>query len=372
MSTQAHRPELAVLISFSGDGGVERMVLNLLRRFPEQGCQTDLLTLRTEGGHFHSVPNAVRHLPLGVRHASTCVPALVRYLRRERPAVLLAAKDRAGRAALLARRLAGVETRVYIRLGNTLSASLAQDSGLKRWWRYMPIRRLYPWADGLIAVSDGVAQDVAATSGVKRDRIHVIRNPVLTDTLAEQAEAPVEHPWLQVPRTEPVIMGLGRLTRQKDFPTLLDAFARLQHRRGARLIILGEGPERGALEAQAYRLGITARLHLAGFQSNPYAWLRRTDLFVLSSAWEGSPNALTEALALGRPSVSTDCPSGPREILGSGKYGPLVPVGDADAMAEAMMKTLTAPLPSATLQEAVAGYRDETSAARYLHVMGLQ
>lgn len=372
MSTLAQRPELAVLISFSGDGGVERMVLNLLRRFPEFGCATDLLTLKTEGGHFRAVPDSVRHVPLGVRHANTSIPALVRYLRRERPRALLAAKDRAGRAALLARRLAGVDTRVYVRLGNTLSASLAGAPALKRWVRYAPIRRLYPWADGLIAVSDGVATDVQETSGVPRERIHVIRNPVLTDAIEDMAHEPVEHPWLSTEREEPVILAMGRLTRQKDFPTLLQAFAGLQAKRRARLIILGEGPDRGALEQQVQELHIGDRVSMPGFQDNPYAWLSQADLFTLSSAWEGSPNALTEALAMGCPSVSTDCPSGPREILEGGRYGALVPVGDADAMAVAMDDTLRAPLPAQTLRAAVAGYRDTASAGAYLRVMGLR
>ncbi|WP_290636901.1 glycosyltransferase [Aquisalimonas sp.] len=372
MSTRAQRPELAVLISFSGDGGVERMVLNLLRRFPELGCPTDLLTLKTEGGHFRAVPDSVRHVPLGTRHASTSVPALVKYLRRERPRALLAAKDRAGRAALLARRLAGVDTRVYVRLGNTLSASLAGAPALKRWARYAPIRRLYPWADGLIAVSDGVATDVHETSGVARERIHVVRNPVLTDTIEDLAQETVDHPWLSTERDEPVILAMGRLTKQKDFPTLLRAFATLQASRHARLIILGEGPDRDALEEQAQQLGLADRISMPGFQDNPYPWLRQADLFTLSSAWEGSPNALTEALALGCPSVSTDCPSGPREILDGGRYGPLVPVGDAEAMAAAMDTSLRAPLPGDTLREAVAGYRDMASASAYLRVMALR
>jgi len=166
-------------------------------------------------------------------------------------------------------------------------------------------------------------------------------------------------------------MGIGRLTRQKDFPTLIRAFATLRRVRPLRLIILGEGRDRAPLEQLAAREGVGGDVALPGFQPNPYAWLARARLFVLSSAWEGSPNALTEAMALGVPVVSTDCRSGPRELLEAGRFGPLVPVGDADALAAAMRATLDHPLPPETLKAAVAEYDAVTSARRYLEVLGL-
>lgn len=367
-----HPPRLAVLISFSGDGGVERMVLNLLQEFGRSlPGQVDLVTLKVGGGHLQTIPEGVRHVPLGVRHASLAVPALVRYLRRCRPEAMLAAKDRAGRAALLAQRVSGVPVRIVVRLGNTLSESLAGAPLPKRWSRYLPIRWLYPWADAIIAVSEGVAEDVVATSGVDAGRVTVIRNPVITERLPLQAAEPVEHPWLQRERDQPTVLAMGRLTRQKDFPTLLQAFAYLQVRLPSRLVVLGEGRDRHRLEQQAQELGLTERVHLAGFQTNPYAWLARADLFVLSSAWEGSPNALTEALALGIPAVSTDCRSGPREVLAGGRYGLLVPVGDAAALARAMESTLREPHPGWHLRQAIAEYRSEASARRYLEVLGI-
>ncbi len=364
-------PRIAVLISLSGDGGVERMVLNLAARFAALGVATDLVTLKTRGGHAANLPAGVRHVPLGVRHSGIAPPAIARYLKRERPQAMLVAKDRAGRAALLGRALAGVNTRVVIRLGNTLSESLAGTTFLRRWARYAPIRLLYPRADAIVAVSEGVADDVVTTSGVSPDIVHVIRNPVITPQLQQRAADAVDHPWLQQPRPCPTIMAMGRLTRQKDFPTLLRAHARLQQNRSTRLIILGEGDDRNQLERLAGELGVTDSVDFAGFQSNPYAWLSRADLFVLSSAWEGSPNALTEALALGIPSVSTNCRSGPRETLQNGRYGPLVPVGDDQAMAQAMRETLDEPLPAETLRAAVAGYRDDASARQYLAVLGV-
>lgn len=362
---------IAVLISLSGDGGVERMVLNLAGSFAALGVDTDLVTLKTEGGHANNLPAGVRHVPLGVRHASLAPPAIARYLKRERPAAMLVAKDRAGRAALLGRMLARVPVRIVIRLGNTLSESLVGAPALKRWMRYAPIRRLYPLADGIVAVSRGVADDVIATSGIAPERVHIVRNPVITPALAERAAEAVGHPWLQRPRDVPAILGMGRLTRQKDFPTLLRAFAMLREQRPARLIILGEGKDRQALEQLAAELEVTRDVDLVGFQANPYAWLSRADLFVLSSAWEGSPNALTEALALGVPAVATDCRSGPRETLQEGRFGPLVPVGDHQALAHAMAAVLDQPLPADTLQSAVQDYHDEASARHYLRILGV-
>lgn len=362
---------LAVLISLSGEGGVERMVLNLVEAFAARPDLTvDLVLIREESPHLGDLPAGVNVVRLGVRHSALAVLPLAAYLRRARPDALLAAKDRAGRAALRARRLAGVPTRVVIRIGTTLSEALRGKGALRRWLRCSPIRRLYGAADAIVAISQGVADDVAAISGVPAGRIAVIRNPVLTPRLPRLAAQPFSHPWLD-DRAVPVVMGMGRLTRQKDFPTLIRAFARLRRARPARLVILGEGRDRQALLALAEREGVAAGVALPGFQPNPYPWLARAAVFVLSSIWEGFGNVLAEAMALGVPVVSTDCRSGPRELLADGRYGPLVPVGDAEAMAQAIAAALDRPPAPEALKAAVAEYEVERSAGRYLEVLGL-
>jgi glycosyltransferase involved in cell wall biosynthesis len=198
----------------------------------------------------------------------------------------------------------------------------------------------------------------------------VIRNPVVTPDLDRLAAEPAAHPWL-ADASVPVLIGVGRLTRQKDFPTLLRAFARVRRDRAARLLILGEGRDRQALLDQARELGVAGDVGFPGFQTNPYAWLARARVFVLSSAWEGSPNALTEAMALGVPVVSTDCRSGPREVLDGGRLGPLVPVGDEEALAAAIVEALDRPVPAPVLKAAVHDYDARASARRYLAVLGL-
>ncbi|WP_295543093.1 glycosyltransferase [uncultured Thiohalocapsa sp.] len=364
-------PRITVLASFSGAGGVERMLVNLLHGLTALGRDVDLLTIRTTSPHLDDLPPAVRRIDLGARHSLGAAGALARHLRAQRPPVLLAAKDRAGRAAVLARRLAGVPTPIVMRLGTNLSAALAGRHPLARRLRAATVRRSWRHIEHIVAVSAGVASDTAAVAHYPPARISVIRNPVITPQLSAQAALPCPHPWLTAAaqHTAPVILGAGRLERQKDFPTLLRAFAQLRATRPCRLVLLGDGAWRARLLAAAEALGVAADLDLPGFQANPYPFLANARLFVLSSAWEGSPNVLTEAMALGTPVVATDCPSGPREILADGRFGPLVQVGDAAAMAEAMARVLADPPPSATLRGAVSRYRADVSAAAYAGVL---
>ncbi len=362
---------IAVLISFSGKGGVERMVLNLVAAFADRGHRVDLLCIRNEGVSADALPPGVRLVDLGARHTLSALPAVVRYLRRERPPAMLVAKDRAGRMALLARRLARVPTRIVIRLGTTLSASLEGKSAVARWARYLPVSWSYRHADRIVAVSEGVREDTLAVAKLPPERVVAIRNPVISDQLLQAAREPVDHPWL-IDRQQPVLLGAGRLTRQKGFDTLLRAFACLHQQRACRLIIVGEGRDRAALEALAQELGVADAVSLPGHASNPYAYLGRADLFVLSSRWEGSPNVLTEAMALGTPVVAADCPSGPREILRHGTIAPLVAVDDVEALCAAMAQALDAPPTAQSLREATAEYTVERSATRYLQELGVE
>lgn len=361
---------LAVLLSFSGQGGVERMVMNLVEGFAARGVGVDLVAIRAEGMPAVKLPSNVRIVDLEARHSGSAVWPLVRYLRSRRPAALLAAKDRAIRTAVLARAISGVRCRIVGRLGTNLSAALESRSGFVRRMRILPIRLMYRWVDHLVCVSKGVLEDTLRLARIPLERASVIRNPVVSKRIDELAQCPVDHPWAQDPSI-PMIVAAGRLTLQKDFPTLIRAFAALRARQPARLVILGEGRERARLLQLARDLDVAGDVALPGFVPNPYAWMARARLFVLSSAWEGSPNVLTEALALGVPSVATDCPSGPRELLADGRWGPLVPVGDAAALADAMEHVMRSPLSSELLRAAVFEYARDASAASYLRVLGL-
>jgi glycosyltransferase involved in cell wall biosynthesis len=282
----------------------------------------------------------------------------------------MVAKDRAIRMGVLARYLSGVDTKLVGQLHNNISGYLEKKSPLQRWLRTAPMRWLFPAVNWIICVSEGVVDDTVKITGLPRSRMVAIRNPIITPDIYPRSQEPVDHPWFAEGQTLPVIVGAGRLTPEKDFATLIKAFQRLRQQRDCRLLILGEGPLRKDLEGMIAERGLADCVSLVGYQANPFAYMSKASLFVLSSAWEGSGNVLVEALALGIPSVSTNCPYGPSETLADGKYGPLVPVGDDAAMARAMLDTLNHPLPANVLQEAVVEFSLAYSTQRYLAVLG--
>lgn len=197
------------------------------------------------------------------------------------------------------------------------------------------MRWVYPWADSVVAVSQGVADDLVRTLGIDATRVKVIYNPVVDETLFDKAKQPLEHPWFKQGEP-PVVLAVGRLTEQKDFETLIRAFAVVRAKRVVRLLILGEGELRFQLETLVNQLGLKDDVALPGFVANPFGYMARASVFVLSSRWEGLPTVLLEAMACGAQVVSTDCPSGPREILEDGKWGLLVPVENVSTLAQAI------------------------------------
>ena len=358
---------IAVFVPSLRGGGAERVMLDLAHGFAERGIATDLVLPQVEGPYLSEVRSDVRIVNLKARRVLASLPALVRYLRRERPDALLATLTHANLVALWARRLSGVPTRVVVREANTLT-QVTRGAGTDR-RRLFPflVRRFYPWADGIVAVSSGVALDLEASSGTSARRIHILPNPVLTPDLASKAREALDHPWFGVGQP-PVVLGVGRLSKQKDYATLIRAFDRVRRQRVARLVILGDGPERASLEALIAELGLADQASLPGFASNPFAYMARAGVFVLSSAWEGMPGALIQAVACGAPVVATDCESGPREILQGGRYGRLVPVGDPSAMAEAILAALEQPR-TAVPFEAVERFTRSAAVSGYLEVL---
>jgi glycosyltransferase involved in cell wall biosynthesis len=335
------KPEGAPIALFTatmGGGGAERAMVRLATGLAERGYATDLVLARDDddASYAAELSERVRVIRLGVRHALVGTSPLARYLRREQPQALLAALNYINVIALVAARLARTGTRVVVVEHNTLSVQNGSSSQWRE--RLLPalIRRTYPWADAIVAVSDGVADDLARTAALTRERITSINNPVIVPDMTRMAREPCAHPWLRPGHAVPVALAVGRLTRQKGFDTLIRAFAEVRRRRDARLLILGEGPERGRLDTLVADLSLARDVQLAGWVDNVYAYLARADAFVLSSRWEGLPTVLIEALFCGVPVVATDCPSGPREILDNGRLGRLVPVGDATALAAAL------------------------------------
>lgn len=369
-------------------GGAQRRTVTLANAFAARGHRVDLIVVRTAGILKGELSPAVRLVGLdrdfsrvwemtgrfmrqrGIQTALS-IPLLAEYLRSERPDVLLSAASHVNLVALSAWRLAARPLPIVLRASNYPSGNLdlwpMAQRIVRSYMRWLA-GRLYPWADAVIAVSDGVADEVARLTGMPRERLTTIYNPVVTPELILKTKAPVDHPWF-APGSPPVVLSAGTLKIQKDYPTLVRAFARVRVTRPARLVILGEGGQRRHLEAMVARLGLGQDVLLPGYVSNPPAWMARASVFVLSSAWEGLPGVLIEALSAGCPVVSTDCPSGPAEILDHGTYGPLVPCHDETALAEAILAVLKAPIDRNRLCARAALFSAEGPPDRYLEVL---
>lgn len=385
---------IAIFTRWLGGGGAERVMSKLANAFVAKGRRVDLVMGQAKGHYLDQLREEVRVvdldvssarpllfslprlpwadvaplLPLMIRRKTPrvlgCAPGLARYLARERPDALLCSLDYANFAGLLATRLSPHKPPLVMTVRNHLSSKVADGRSVRE--RRLPeiARHFYPQAT-TVAVSEGVARDLQRIIGEDAPRVRTIYNPVVDERLARLAAAPAGHPWLDE-AGPPVALAVGRLHKQKDFPTLLRAFATVRRGRSARLVILGEGAERARLEALARDLGIAGDVALPGFAANPFAYMRRAALFVLSSRYEGLPNALLEALACGCPVVSTDCPSGPHEILAGGEYGRLVPVGEAEALAAAMAETLERPGDPAPRLRRAAEFSAERVSQRFL------
>jgi glycosyltransferase involved in cell wall biosynthesis len=359
---------IAIFLPGFGGGGAERVALNLAGFLAGKCPRVDLIVGRARGPYQSQVPAGVREIDLEAHRLLAALPRLIRVLRRERPDVLFSAMEHTNLVALWARRLSRVPVRVVISVHNVLSHNLGRSPSWRE--RRMPglARLFYRQADGIVAVSNGVADDLVTETGLVRSAIRVIYNPVVTSGLLARAEEPLTHPWF-APDAAPVVLGAGRLSPQKDFDTLLRAFAQVRAVRPAHLIILGEGELRDSLAAQAAVLGVSEDVQFPGFVENPYAYMRRAGVFVLSSAWEGFGIALVEAMACGAPVVSTDCPAGPAEILEGGEYGRLAPVGDDSALAQAILATLDRPIEPARLRARAGDFALDKIGAQYLEVL---
>lgn len=345
-----------------GGGGAERAVLNLANELARFGLAVDVvLALRAGHDYRPDLDPAVRVIELARSRTSVSLPRLRSYLGRARPRSLYAPLASAAVVALVASRLTRPRPRVVVGVQNTFSRILARPGTLKVRLLCRIAPRLYRLADEVVAVSRGVADDLDERFGLSR--VHVISNPMSSAAIHAKAAATAQHPWFD--DTRPVLLAVGRLTEQKNYPLMLEALELVRRERDARLVVLGEGEERAALGSLAERLGIAASVDFRGFVDNPFPYMRRAQLLVLSSDYEGLPSVIIEALTLGLPCVSTDCPHGPREILGDGEFGTLVPTGDAAALARGILHALDTPQDPACLSRRARRYGAEAIARRF-------
>ena len=361
------QPRIALFVPSLHGGGAERVMLDISAELVRRLIPVDLVLVRAEGHYRDLVPEGVRLIDLNSRRTAASLLKLVGYVRRERPAVLMSTLAHASVIALVAKLLRLGRLRVVTRIANTYGEELASGS-FKHRQALRLLKLMLPMADGIVCVSRGVADDLRTMAPAASKRIETIYNPVVSRDLAGKALEQVDHPWLDGEGT-PVILSAGRLTTVKDHATLLRAFAEVLDSRPSRLVVLGDGIERDNLLQLAERYGIAHSVDLPGFRANPFAYMSRASVFVLSSRYEGFPNVLVQAMACGTPVVSTNCRSGPDEILEDGRWGRLVPVGDWRSMADAILATLDNPTPSAHLISRALTYSVETSVDRYLEVL---
>ncbi|MEL6579599.1 MAG: glycosyltransferase [Cyanobacteria bacterium J06621_12] len=358
--------KIAFFIPAMYGGGAERVVINLLEGMSKKDLSLDLVLSVAEGPYMDRIPKTVNIVDLKAGRVINSILPLIRYLRNNRPRVLISHLNHANVIALIANYLSRTNIPVVVVAHNTLSvARITQPQGKV----VKPIMKwLYPHASAVATVSLAAARDMEVELGLASNSVRTIYNPIVDDRLFSQAQEATAEEWLQ-PNSPPVYVSIGRLTEQKDFATLLHSFARVRQKIDARLIILGEGELRPQLTDLIQQLGIGEAVSLPGFVKNPYPYLKSASAFVLSSRWEGLPTVLVEAMACGCSVIATDCPSGPLEILDKGKYGTLVPIGDVSALAEAMIQVLNNPTETGLLIDRAKDFAVEKSVLEYLKLI---
>lgn len=405
MNQRVRPARICFLLDNLTGGGAEKVILNLASGFTKLGHPVDILVCKMEGVLCNSIPAGVNLVPLkfsspnlGFLCAMRADPAAFRaiaamiakrksfgfispiaaHLKASRPAVLVSALPKSNINAVLAKYYSATSTRVVVGAHiNTSTQEVECYSSGKSKLRYMRplMQRCYRRADAVVAVSKGVAEDVAKYLGLDQDHVTTIYNPIETKEIETLSRESPNHRWFDSGAV-PVILGVGRFVAQKDFPLLLRAFAKLRERRQARLVLLGgdefsveQREHKQELSRLATRLGVQEDFDMPGFKVNPYPFLRKASVFVLSSRYEGFGNVLVEALLCGCPVVSTNCPSGPAEILSDGKYGMLVPVGDECKLADAICETLDNPENKAVLRARGEEFSIENAVERYQKVL---
>lgn len=376
MNSSLSSPEgiyrIAIFLPSLNGGGAERVMVTLANAFAARGYDVDLVLSSAEGPYLSQVSDAVRIVNFRVGRVVMAFRPLVQYMRRERPHVMLSSMTHANVVAILAKMFARVSTRLVVSERTTISFEVKRAKKIAGRMTYFLIPRLYTRADSIVAVSQLSAADLIEFSGLPTSCVKVIYNPFNLNRIQKLASEPLEHRWF-APGQPLVILACGRLSEAKDYPTLIHAFKKIRQIRPARLLILGEGELRSSLEALVAKCGFTADdVQMPGFVANPYAYMSRCGVFVLSSRWEGLPGVLIEAMACGASVVSTNCPSGPNEILEGGRWGALVPVGDPDSLSNAVVSVLSSSrsqLPD--VQSRASDFEQDKAVDEYLRTLGL-
>jgi glycosyltransferase involved in cell wall biosynthesis len=373
IDASAPPPDVALVLPTLYSGGAERVHLNLAAYFVGRGLRVDLVVGKYFGSLKDKVPPGVRVISLDARRVLLSLPQYLRYLAAARPPVVLSSVENISIVACLGKLMSLHRHKLVVRLDNSLKKAGSLLFQPRRWGWVAAVVATFWKADTLIAVSCGLQGQLERLPALSRMRIACIYNPIIDSGFAERLAAPLNLP--PAVRTDlPWVVAAGRLNRQKDYPTLLRAFAGVTRQSPAQLLILGEGEDRAVLEALALSLGISDDVHFLGYVENPLPVMRRAKVFALTSTEEGFGNVLVEALAAGAAVIATDCPYGPREILRDEEFGRLVDVGDVAALTAMMSAEMRAD--KGRSPEALALHLESFSVQhigeRYIDVLGLR
>jgi len=326
--------KIALLCDTLGGGGAEQVMSSLAKLFSSEIDHVDFLVARKEGVYVDKVEKYANLIDLNTR-ARFMMPKLISYMRKEKPQVILSTQGHINIASALSSSF--VNTKSILREATTPSIALKLQNRSK--W---PLRLTYKLADRIVSVSDGVKQDLETNFSLNPNNIQTIYNPIISEDLYDSASEKVEHPWFS--KKTPVIISMGRFAKAKDYPTLIKAFNIIRKSIDCKLMILGDHECDLSVKDEVASLidqfELTKDIDLLGFKKNPFPYIKNSSLYILSSMYEGLPGALIQAKALGCHVVSTDCESGPREILENGENGILVPVKNYRALAEAAIGVL--------------------------------
>ena len=370
--TSAAKERIAI---YTGDF-YNRSAMNLARGLADRGFDVDFVVNQADG-LYDEIPNPEQVFSLGHRYLrlnrwhrprswfemAALVPRLLDYLRRRQPRILLASLRACNIVSILAARQFP-ELRVIVDPARHISGRYATGSRRER-WDVLVERALYPRADMVVTETQPVADDLMCIAPEIQSRVRVVPLPIVRwEEIRREEVDRLEHLWMRDEAT-PVVLAASRFDPIKDHATLLRAFALVVRARCARLVIIGEGPERERIWTMARELGLGEKVALPGFQRNPFAWMARAQVFVVSSVYEGGPRVLAQAMACGTTPVSTDCPGGPRDMLGGGRWGELVPVGDHRALADAISRAIDHPIPPSELKRRADDYSVAASIDQY-------
>lgn len=360
--------KIAIFIPSLRGGGAERVMLNLASGLVSKNYSIDLVVVKLEGQYINQIPQNIKVINLNSKRAITSIIPLIKYIKKNEPNVIVSAMGHINIVAIIAKLFMSNKIKVIITEHTTLSLAKKESKNLKEKITIKILKYIYQYSDAIVAVSKDVAKDMSSILNIPLEKINVIYNPIISDDLIKKSMENINESWFY-PGEPPVVISVGRLTEAKDFDTLIYAFKKIYEKMKVRLVILGEGEKRSYLEKLIHDMGLDNDVKILGFVENPYSYMKRASVFVLSSKREGLPTVLVEALACGTPVISTDCYSGPREILQNGKLGKLVPVGDVDALANEIIKLLENKVENRMVLNELKDFTFESSVQKYIDLI---